>query len=160
MVYQIAASQIPWLEISWWDLMDRLIILPFIDEIAQVEVNTPARPVAFKLDNTGEDLTVEALGTVLDTAYFRTYYQTLLTAIYEEYTEEKIPAGTRPFLETVYHYRDGRPSDRVSFYASASRRVLTSLNGRRPFYTFSAYTDKVLADLDRILEGKRVIPYL
>jgi hypothetical protein len=160
LVYQVAAERIPWLEMSWWDLMTRLIILPYIEDIAQVEVRGPARSVIFALSGTGDDLVVEAQGLTLDTSFFRGYYQTLIGAMYQEYTEEKISAGALPFLETVYRYRDGRPPDRVSFYAAASRRVLVSLNGRRPFYAFSAYTDKVLSDLDRILEGKRVLPYL
>jgi hypothetical protein len=160
LVYQTAASGIPWLTATWWDLMDRLIILPFIDDVARVEVSTPARKAAFTLNGEGDELKVEAQGTELDTSVFRKYYQTLLTAIYDEYTEEPIPPGAAPILEIAYHYRDGRAPDRVSFYNAASRRVLTSLNGRRPFYTFSAYVDKVLSDLDRILEGKQVIPYL
>jgi hypothetical protein len=159
LVYQAAASKILWLEAVWWDLMDRMIIIPFIDDIAQVEVNSPQRRVAFTLTGEGEDLKVEAAGVVLETQFFRSYYQTLLAAIYDEYAEEQIPPGD-PLLEIVYRYRDGRPLNRVSFYPASSRRVLTSLNGGRPFYTYSAYTVKVLTDLDRLLEGQRVIPYL
>jgi hypothetical protein len=160
LVYQVGASGIPWLTATWWDLMDHIIILPFIDDVAGVEVNTPARKAAFTLEGEGDELKVEAQGTELDAAVFRKYYQTLLIATYDEYTEERIPPGAAPILEIVYHYRDGRAPDRVSFYSAASRRVFTSLNGGRPFYTFSAYVDKVLSDLDRILEGKQVLPYL
>jgi hypothetical protein len=160
LVYQAEASSLSWLSATWWDLMDRLIILPFIDDIARIELSTPDRRVAFSLSGEGDELVVEAQGEVLDTGDFRKYYQTLLTAIYDEYTEERIPPGAAPILEIVYHYRDGRTPDRVSFYQALSRRVLTSLNGGRPFYTYSAYTGKVLSDLDRILEGKKVVPYL
>jgi hypothetical protein len=160
LVYQVAASALPWLTVTWWDLMDRLIILPFIDDVARVEVNSPGRRVTFSLSGEGDELVVEAQGGILDTGDFRKYYQTLLTALYDEYTEERIPPGAASVLEIVYHYRDGRTPDRVSFYNAGSRRVLTSLNGGRPFYTYAAYTGKVLSDLDRILEGKKVLPYL
>jgi hypothetical protein len=159
LVYQTAASKLPWLEATWWDLMDRMIIIPHIDDIAQVEVNSPQRRIAFTLTGEGDDLKVEAGGVELDTSFFRSYYQTLLSAIYDEYAEERPPSG-ESLLEIVYHYRDGRPLNRVSFYPASSRRVLTSLNGGRPFYTYSAYITKVLTDLDRLLEGQKVIPYL
>ncbi|MDR1970980.1 MAG: DUF4340 domain-containing protein [Treponema sp.] len=160
LVYQVASSKLPWLEAGWWDLMNRMIIIPYIDDIARVEVNSPQRRLSFSLSGEGEDLKVEAQGAELDTSFFRSYYQTLLSAIYDDYAEERIPPGAQPVLEIVYHYRDGRPQDRVSFYASSSRRVLTSLNGGRPFYTYAAYITKVQTDLDRLLEGKKVLPYL
>ncbi|MDR0642186.1 MAG: DUF4340 domain-containing protein [Treponema sp.] len=160
LIYQMAASALPWLETGWWDLMDKMIILPFIDDIAQVELSFPGRRVNFNLSGEGDDLKVEAGGVVLDTKFFRSYYQSLLSAVYDEYTSDKIPPGAQPVMEIVYRYRDGRPPDRVSFYASSSRRVFTSLNGGRPFYTYSAYITKVQNDLDQLLEGKKVLPYL
>jgi hypothetical protein len=60
----------------------------------------------------------------------------------------------------VYRYRDGRAADTVGFYRAASRRILTSLNRGRPFYTFAVYADKVIADLDRVLKGEKVTSYL
>jgi hypothetical protein len=160
LVYQTAASKLPWLEATWWDLMERMIIIPYIDDIARVEVNSPQRRTAFVLTGEGDELKVEAGGAAVDTGFFRSYYQTLLSAVYDEYAEERLPSGGSPLLEIVYHYRDGRPLNRVSFYPASSRRVLTSLNGGRPFYTYSAYITKVLTDLDRLLEGQKVVPYL
>jgi hypothetical protein len=160
LIYQMAASALPWLETSWWNLMEKMIILPFIDDVAQVEVLSPQRRVSFNLSGEGDDLKVEAQGIDLDVQFFRSYYQSLLSAIYDEYTDDRIPPGAQPIMEIVYRYRDGRQPDRVSFYASSSRRVLTSLNGGRPFYTYAAYVTKVQNDLDQLLEGKKVLPYL
>jgi hypothetical protein len=160
LVYQVAASKITWLAASWWDLMNKMIILPFIDEVAKVEVIGPQRRTAFDLSGKEDELKVESGGLTLNTDDFRKYYQTLLSAAYDEYAEVSVPAGAQPVLEIVYHYRNGQASDRISFYAAGSRRVLTSLNGRRPFYTYSAYVDWVFNDLDQILQGKKVQSYL
>jgi hypothetical protein len=160
LVYQVAASTIPWLEISWWDLMTHMIIIPYIDRVAQVEINTPTRRTAFNLSGEGDNFRVEAQGRELNTAYFRRYYQTLLAAIYDDYTETKIPPGAQPFLEIVYRYRDDRTPDRIAFYNTDARRALASLNGGRPFYIFSSYTTKVLTDLETILQNQNVLPYL
>jgi hypothetical protein len=160
LVYEAAASKLPWLELGWFDLMNRMIILPFIDSVARVEVGAPERTVTFTLSGEEDELKVNADGKDLDTSYFRTYYQTLLFASYDEYTSETIPAGAKPFLEIRYHYRNETPPDTVSFYATGSRRVLTSFNGGKPFYTHSVYTDRVLADLGSLLAGNRVMPYI
>jgi hypothetical protein len=160
LVYRVAASTITWLSATWWDLMNKMIILPFIDEVARVEVLSPYRQAAFDLSGEGDELKVEHRGVVLNTDDFRKYYQTLLGAVYDEYTEESIPPGAQPILEIVYRYRNSENPDRISFYAAGSRRVLTSLNGRRPFCTYSAYTGWVLGDLDRILAGEKVQSYL
>jgi hypothetical protein len=160
LVYQVEAAKLLWLETSWWDLMDKMIVLPFIDDIARVELNSPRRRISFTLSGEGDDLKVEAGGIELDTKFFRSYYQSLLSAVYDEYTNDTIPPGAEPVMEILYHYRDGRPVNRVSFYESNSRRVFTSLNGGRPFYTYSTYITKVQNDLDQLLEGKKVLPYL
>ncbi|MDR2177187.1 MAG: DUF4340 domain-containing protein [Treponema sp.] len=160
LVYQVAASKLTWLTASWWDLMDKMIILPFIDEVARIEVNGSRRQAVFDLSGKEDELKVETAGAALNTGDFRKYYQTLLSAIYDEYAEEKIPPGAAPVLEIVYHYRSGQTSDRVSFYPAGSRRVLSSLNGRRPFYTYEAYVEWVVNGLDSILQGKKVQSYL
>lgn len=160
LVYEADASQFPWLETSWFTLMDGLIIYPFIDLLSSVEVRTPARTVSFSLSGVEDDLKVKALDLDIDTANFRSYYQTLLTARYDEVSAEKPAPGAKPVLEIIYNYRSGKQADTVSFYSTATRRVLTSFNGSRPFYTFAGYVDKVIADLDQTLAGKRVLPYI
>jgi hypothetical protein len=160
LVYEAAASKLPWLELGWFDLMNRMIILPFIDSVATVEVITPDRTVTFTLSGEEDELKVNADGKELDTSYFRTYYQTLLYASYDEYTTERIPVGARPFLQIRYHYRSGASADTIAFYPTGSRRVLTSFNGAKPFYTHSVYTDRVLSDLDSLLAGNKVMPYI
>jgi hypothetical protein len=160
LVYEAAASKLPWLELGWFDLMNRMIVLPFIDSVAKVELLTPERTVTFSLSGEGDDLKVSIDGKEIDTAYFRTYYQTLLYASYDEYTAEAIPPGAVPFLQIRYHYRSESPADTVSFYATGSRRVLVSFNGAKPFYALSVYTDRVLADLDSLLAGNKVMPYI
>jgi hypothetical protein len=159
LVYEIDRSKLSWLEITFFDLMERLVILPFIDSVASVELRGDSL-VSFTLSGKGDDLAVAAGDTVIDTARFRTFYQTLLTAAYDDYYDKPLQKGAVPVLEIIYRYRDGRTPDTVAFYPAASRRVLTSLNGRRPFYTHAAYVDKVVADCERILADQGVLPYL
>ena len=161
LIFEISAFNLPWLEVSWFELMEKLVIFPFIDSIASVDIKTPERTVTFSLSGTGDGLAVKAGAVDIDTRNFRTFYQTLAGARYDEYSDVFAASLPPPFLEIVYRYRDsGKSADTVSFHQAASRRVLTSLNRGRPHFTFSAYTDQVLADLDLILSGQRVRSYL
>lgn len=161
-VFTVQASQLPWLDRGFFDLMERMIILPHIDRVAAVDiVRQGAGTVTFALSGEGDELTVTSGGTTVDTAIFRTFYQTLLSAMYDEYHDAPLPADAAPQAEIVYRYREaGKTPDRVSFYAGASRRLLVSLNGGRPFFVYAAYLDKALADCALVLEGKKVLPYL
>jgi hypothetical protein len=67
---------------------------------------------------------------------------------------------TRPLLEIEYRYRDGKPADRVTFWETNSRRVLSCLNGGRLYYTMSVYVDRVLVDLEKILRGEKTVSYI
>ncbi|MDR3336948.1 MAG: DUF4340 domain-containing protein [Treponema sp.] len=160
LIYEVASDTVPWLELSFFDLMDKLVILPFIDNVARLEVYSPDISYTFTLSGEGDGLVVQAGGETIDTANFRTLYQTVLTAMYESYTRELPEAGSVPLLEIRYHYRDGKPVDKLSFYPAIARRVLLSYNGRRPFYTYSAYVDKVLTDCAQVLAGKKVRSYI
>jgi hypothetical protein len=160
LVYEIDGSKLSWLGVTFFDLMEHLVILPFIDSVSSVELRRRDSLVSFVLSAEEDDLVVKAGDTIIDTVIFRSFYQTLITAMYDEYYDKPLQEGAVPVLEIIYRYRDGRPPDRVAFYSATSRRVLTSLNGLRPFYTHAAYVDKVVADCERILEGQKVLPYL
>jgi hypothetical protein len=159
-VFEAAASALPWLSVSWFDLMEKLITLPYIDSVAAVEVRTPERTVEFALSGEKDDLKVRAGGVDMDVSVFRSYYQTLLTASYEDRTDISPASLPAPFLEIVYRYREAKDPEHIRFYSTGSRRVLVNYNGGRVFSTYSAYTGKVIADLDQVLAGQKVLPYL
>jgi hypothetical protein len=160
-VYEAAVSRLPWLELSWFDLMEKIIILPYIDSVSRVEIRTPERNVVFSLSGGGDELQVKAGAIDINVKNFRTYYQTLIGAAYNEYSDASAASLPPPFLEITYRYRDsGKSADTVSFHRVSSRRVLTSLNRGRPYFTHSAYTDQVLTDLDQVLAGQKVRSYL
>jgi len=160
-IYEGRVVNFPWFEIGHFDLMNKIVILPYIDNIASIDIKTPQRTVTFLLTGENEKLAVRAAGIDIDTGNFRTFYQNLIGARYDEYNEYSAGEQHLPFLEIVYNYRDrNKNADTVSFYQATARRVLTSLNGGRAHFTLSAYTDKILSDLDIILSGERIRPYL
>jgi len=161
LIYESAVSSLPWLETTWFELMNKMVLLPFIDTVAGIDIRTPQRTVTFYLSGSGNNLSVKTGTSDIETGNFRNFYQTLAAARYDEYSDTPYSALPPPFLEIIYHYRDSNKSaDTLSFHEAASRRVFTSLNQGRPHFTFSAYTDQILSDLDLMLSGQRVRPYL
>jgi hypothetical protein len=160
LVFQAAAADLPWLSTTWFALMEKLIVLPFIDTIASVEVRTPDRTVEFTLSGEGDDLKIKAGSVDVEASVFRSFYQTLLTASYDEATDISPASLHAAFLEIVYRYRNGKNPEHIRFYSTGSRRVLINYNGGRVYATLSAYTSKVIADLDQVLAGRKVLPYL
>jgi hypothetical protein len=160
LVFEMPASSITWLTTTWFDIMDRIMVLPFIDHVAEVDVISREKTVNFRLSGEGDDLKVMAGDIEVNESYFRTYYQTLLLAMYDELSPEQEKPKTKPVLEIVYRYRDGRPGDRVTFWETNSRRSLSCLNGGRLYYTMSVYVDKVLSDLEQVLKGEKTVSYI
>jgi len=159
LIFEAFAFTLPWLEISFFELMDRTVLLPHIDTVASIDVLTPGRTVTFSLYGEGTALAVNAGGSALDVRNFRTFYQNLVSARFDEYGGIPFAALPPPFLQVIFHYRDGG-TDTVSFHEAAARRVLTSLNRGRPHFTLEAYTDHILDDLERVLAGQAVRSFL
>jgi hypothetical protein len=160
-VFEAFASELSWLEASYYDLMDKMVFLPHIDSIASVDIKTPQRTVTFSLSGEENALTVKSGDIDINVTNFRTFYQTLVSARYDEYNDSSYLSLPAPFLEIVYHYRDSaRSPDTISFHEASSRRVLTSLNRGRAHFTLSGFTDQILSDLDLVLAGQRVRPFL
>ena len=61
-----------------------------------------------------------------------------------------------PILEIEYLYRDGADADTVRFYPGPVRRAVISVNGGKFFYTISAYVDRVLEDVQKLINGEEV----
>jgi len=159
-LYETYIYDFAWFEISYFDLMDKMVLLPFIDSVASIDIKTPERTVSFSLTGTDNNLTVRSGSSRIDTGNFRIFYQNLAAARYDEYNDADTIL-TSSFLEIVYNYRDNkRNPDTVSFYETATRRVLTSLNNGKAHFTLSAYTDQLLSDLDNVLAGVRIRPFL
>lgn len=160
LVYVLPATSLPWLESQPFDLMDHMAVLPYIDDISTVKINMAGQTTVFELSGEGDDLVVTAADSAMEDAKnFRTFYQTLISASYNEATQEEIPEDAALLLEITYSYRDGSTDDVLSFYSASSRRVFMSLNGGKAYYGLSTYVDRVVDDLAKVLAGETVVSY-
>lgn len=82
-VYRVAAASLPFYELKTFDYQDKMVILPPINSLSQIEIVESDMVVLFELSGEGEELTVKLGDRVLDTAAFRTFYQQLISARYD-----------------------------------------------------------------------------
>lgn len=87
-VYQADSSLVHWLELTLFDYMEKMIVIPYIDTVAEIEVKTSGLTRTFALSGEGDELAVTADGEPLDVKNFRQFYQTLISASYDS----EIPA--------------------------------------------------------------------
>ena len=159
-VFALPKAMLPWLELNTFNMMDKMLILPYIDSVGKIEIKTPTETKSFTLDGVEDALTVQLDGQPYeDVKNFRQFYQTLLAASYDSYTDEAIPAGAKQLLQFSYHYRDGSTPTTITFYEGAARKVFIQLNDESPMLAVSSYVDRIISDLNKIVTGATVSSY-
>ncbi|MFV0401168.1 MAG: DUF4340 domain-containing protein [Oscillospiraceae bacterium] len=160
LIYQIQASALPWLESTAFDLMDRMIVMPFIDKVASIKLEGEGVETSlFNLSGESSDLVVQINDSPVDTANFRAYYQTLIGTSYDSIPEEELPEDAREIFAITYNYREGG-ADVVKFYEGPSRKVYATLNDGDPYLVLTSYLDRIKEDLGKILAGEDVKSFL
>jgi len=160
LVYVVPQNSLPWLTLTPFQIMDKMLVLPFIDTVKDVKVVTPDAISVFELDGEEDALTVTINGQPYeDVRNFRQYYQTLLAASYETYTEDELPENAKPILQFTYSYRNGSEPTTISFYEGAARKVFIQLNDESPMYAISSYVDRVISDTAKIVAGETIRSY-
>lgn len=169
-IYEMPEASLPWLGLTLFDYMEHMPLLPNIDTVSSVKVTVPGKTYVFTLTGESDELKVsldgaelgevaKEDGSVIDgTKNFRQYYQTLISATYEEETDQAPSEGAGPVVKIEYSYRSGG-SDSVSFYTGPTRRAFMSVNGGTYYLTTSAYVDRVIEDTEKIASGKFVKSY-
>lgn len=82
-VYQVSTASLPFLELTLFDLQEKMIVLPHIDKVSEVEVTVEDMVYLFELSGEGDELVVGHGGSALTAKNFRQFYQTLIAASYD-----------------------------------------------------------------------------
>lgn len=86
-VYQLAAESLPWMALDLFTLREKMVILPHIDSVSEVEVVHDDQVYLFTLEGEGDELKATMNGNELDASNFRKFYQTLIAASYDSEVE-------------------------------------------------------------------------
>jgi len=166
-VYSIDSSFLPWLELTYFDIMDKLLIMPSISSVSVLEVHLPDRSIFITIEGDGNDLEVfvdgipyEANAGVDSIGNFRNLYRDFLSTGIHSIPDEPMPNNAPVLVQFVYNYRHDRPPDTVTIYGGAARRVFIQLNDETPMLGLSSFVDHLLNSIDTFLLGEQVITYI
>ena len=166
LVYSIQSDRLPWLELSYFDIMDKLLALPMIDSVSLLEIHTPDATTHITLEGVDSEMEVFIDGVPYETkdgvdplANFRNLYLNLISTRYDSIPDAPMPPDAPILLQFVYNYRDARPPDTVTIYEGAARRVYVGLNDETPMLGLSTFTDHLLQSISAFLAGEAVENY-
>ena len=167
LVYRLNSQFILWLELTYFEMMDKFLVLPFIDSISLLEIHLPEDTINITLEGEGQELEVFVNGALYEAGEgvdsvgnFRTLYQDFLMLRYESIPDEPMSPDAPILLQFTYHYRDGSPPDTVTVFEGAARRVYVQLNDETPMFGLSSFVDHLYRSIQSFLEGEQVISYL
>ena len=151
-VYVVADDSLPWISVDINKVFSSLTILPYIDDVAEVEVMIDGKTYLFESEGEDDDLTATVDGKALTLDNYRKMYQFLLSAPAEEINFDN---ETGPEIARItYRYRDGDDEDVISFLQISDRRCVLSLNGDEAFITRMAYVDTLRSNMEKILNDE------
>lgn len=172
-IYELTTQLLPFLGYTAFDYMNKMAIMPSIDDVSSVKVITPEKTYAFSLTGKGDELRVTLDGkempeqitkpdgsTYTGVSNFKQFYQTLLIAKFDEQTDEEPAENAAPALEIRYEYHGQNRVDTVSFYDGPARKMFVHLNNGEFYLTPSIYVDRVYEDAAKISNGEYVKSYL
>ena len=159
-IYAISSSNAPWYTFQVQDIMSRRPISPYIYTVDTLTVTTPDGEYNFRVEGDSDNHTFYCGEQVLDEIKFKSFYQHLITSMGEELFFED--AGYEPYIKVHFTYRSeyestyGRLEDVIEFYKSDDRKSIVRVNGSVLYKVRQVYTDRLLDNLDALLNGGEI----
>ena len=156
-IYSIAKDSAPWYTFSVQDIMSRRPISPYIYTVDSINIVTPDGEFEFDIEGDSDNHTFTCNGTEVDDYSFRELYQHLIASIGEDlYFDE--PEGD-PVVTVTFKYTsdyaelNDREEDVLEFYASDDRKSIIKVNGTVLFKVREVYTERLIDNVQAVING-------
>lgn len=157
-IYSISKSNAPWVTFKVSDLISRRPLSPYIYSAQSVEVTVPDGKFKFDIDSENKEFFCG--GKQLLSNDFRSFYQHLISSVGEEiYSSEvsgKLYASVTFNYISDYYDVYGTKSDTISYYESDDRKCIVVLNGEPIFKVRKIYADRLIENVDALINGGTV----
>lgn len=158
-IYAISTDSAPWYTFTIGNVMSRRPVSPYIYTVDTIEMTTEQGSYLFKIEGDASSNRITCNGDEVKADGFRKLYQYLISSIGEDlYFEEQ----SEPFITVKFTYRDGyedtygTAEDVIEFYRSDDRKSIIAVNGTVLFKVREVYTDRLLENLQAVLDGGEV----
>ncbi len=159
-IYAISTSNAPWYTFKVQDIMSRRPISPYIYTVDTLTVTTPDGEYSFRIEGDADEHAFYCGDQALDELKFKGFYQHLITSMGEELFFEE--ADYEPYIKVHFNYREeyesiyGRSEDILEFYQSDDRKNIVRVNGSVLYKVRQVYTERLLSNLDALLNGGEI----
>jgi hypothetical protein len=153
-IYQVADDNLPWISINIDDMYTSLTLLPYIDDVAQIDLMIYDDTYTFTIDEAADedsDIVPHLDGEEIELANYRKMYQYFLAAPAEGVNRSD-ETGTL-VVSFTYTYRDGG-SDTVELFDLGNRTCVLSINGNRQWTTRLSYVQHMQSNIEKLLAGE------
>ena len=157
-IFVASKAVITWVDTQYQDLVSNIFLTPYIGNVNEVTIKFDDKSYSFKTEYSDEtDLTVTYKGAELDPDNFKRFYQVLVSAYLENYSEE-VPQGT-PSLTVIYSYKDGKEEKLQLYQSTADPRKVVIVVNEKPMNFLMRYNfmEKVKNDVVNLLDGKEIV---
>lgn len=156
-IYAFSTDSVPWCTMTLEDIVSRRPVSPYIYTVDKLTITTPEREYLFTVTGDAESNSFTIDGTELNGDKFRQLYQQLISAVGDElYLTD---GDYEPYITVKFEYRDeyhevyGTDSDILEFYQSDDRKNIVRVNGKVLFKVRQIYTERMLDNIDALLNG-------
>lgn len=167
LVYQIAASKIPWVETSYDKLTSEYVLKPAYKALDSVVLECGGRNYKFELStekvvsadaegNTTEveEPRVHLAGKAVDPDQFYILFEDL--TLMQREGKDNGSAAKGELLKITYNYNTGRKSDTVVLSSTDSQKVLEQVNNVKYGYVYEAYVKSLVSNIEALAQGKEI----
>ncbi len=159
-VYTFSTSTAPWYTCTVEDTMSRRPVSPYIYTIDTLTIITPEQEYVFTVSGDADVHKFTWGEQELRDMSFKALYQQLISSIGEELFFSD--AEYDPYITVKFSYRDeyhevyGTSEDVIEFYQSDDRKNIVRVNGNVLFKVRQIYTERLISNIDALLNGGEV----
>ena len=154
-IFSFSASQIPWITLKPIDVISTLVFGTYVFDIGKLDVKTTNGNLLFEGSGDKDNYSVTLNGKSCDTEAFKLFYQFLLKAPAEEVSLEE-PTG-EPTASIILDRQDEYDGETVEFYDTGNRWYTIRHNGKVCFKCRAAYVERLLSNIECVLNGEEVV---
>lgn len=157
-IYSLAKDNAPWVSCNVSDLISRRPLSPYIYSAESVEVTVPDGTYKFDIDRENKEFFCD--GKQLPSDEFRSFYQHLISSVGEEVWSGEVSG--EPYASVTFTYISdyydvyGTQSDTISYYEDDGRKCIVVLNGEPIFKVRKIYADRLIENVDALLNDGSV----
>ena len=165
-IYKIAAptEDRNFVTLTYSKLVHKLFIVPYLNKLSEIKVTANGEVYDFGITPSPEDesdtanYSITCNGSPVKISSFTKFYQVLIGARKDSILTESFNPSGDPILKVEYTYRDGSGVEVVEFHPieSDKRRVGVSVNGKFEFTARTTYVNKVISDIQKVLNGESI----